>query len=232
MLTQNKSLKFDPQILSQFADPKKAAVFRGYFKNSNTDTFLGVPKKVLRGIAKEYELLCFHEILKLMQSNVHEEKTVASEILCMKFKKGDERGRKEVFDFYIENREWIRDWDAVDDTAPLIVGAWLFDKDKDLLYEYAQSARIWDRRIAIVSTLYMIRKGIISPTLRIARMLLKDPEDLIHKAAGWMLREVGKKDLSALETFLTKHHLVMPRTMLRYAIEKFPQSDRTKYLRK
>jgi 3-methyladenine DNA glycosylase AlkD len=231
MPTANAFLNFDPQILSKYADPKKAAVHRGFFKDSK-DFFFGIPKKTLRTIARDYAGLPLQKVLELMRSTVHEEKSLANEILCLKFKKGDEVERKEIFDFYIKNRKWIRDWDAVDDTAPYIVGPSLLNHDQALLYTLARSKRIWDRRIAIVSTLYLIRNGVIAPTLRIAQMLLKDHEDLIHKATGWMLREVGKRDRPALEEFLAKHHSTMPRTMLRYAIERFPKSERLHYLRK
>ena len=166
-----------------------------------------------------------------MQSTVHEERSLANEILCSQFQKASEAGQTRIFDFYIRSRRLIRDWDAVDGSAPYIVGPWLLDRDKAILYELARSPRIWDRRIAIVSTWWFIRKGHVQNTFALAEILLHDPEDLIQKATGWMLREAGKKDLRALEGFLHQYHACMPRTTLRYAIERFPPEKRQRYLR-
>ena len=135
-----------------------------------------------------------------------------------------------IFNFYIKNKKYIHDWDSVDDSAPYIVGPYLISRDKRLLYQLAKSRRIWDRRIAIVSTLYFIRQGHVTDTLKLAILLLDDQEDLIHKAVGWMLREVGKKDILLLKRFINKHHKKMPRAMLRYAIERFSPEERNPYL--
>ncbi len=216
--------------LRQHANSKKSANFRIFFKNSKDDIFLGVTAALVRKIAKDFRDLPLPNILQLMKSNVHDERSVANAILCLQFRQGDERTQTKIFNFYIKNRNYIRDWDSVDDSAPYIVGPYLLDRDKALLYKLAISKRIWDRRIAIVSTWWFIRQNKIKNTLKIAKILLRDEEDLMHKATGWMLREVGKRDLSALKKFLKTHHQIMPRTMLRYAIERFPENERKQYL--
>ena len=166
----------------------------------------------------------------LMTSDVHDERSTANAILCIRFRKGNELEQAKIFNFYIKNRNKIRDWDGVDDSAPYIVGPYLLNRDKELLYKLATSRRIWDRRIAIVSTWWFIRQNQLKDTFKIAEMLLQDEEDLIHKATGWMLREAGKRNVTELKKFLKKHHKIMPRTMLRYAIEKFPANERKTYL--
>jgi 3-methyladenine DNA glycosylase AlkD len=226
------SLEAARQALHQLSDPARAKVQRGFFKNSAEDIFLGVPTPSLRKIAKAFAQLPLAGIRTLMQSAIHEERSLANEILCLQFRNVPEAGQKKIFDFYIRNRRLIREWDAVDGTAPYIVGPWLLDRDKALLYELARSPRLWDRRIAIVSTWWFIRNGRVGDAFALAEILLGDPEDLIHKATGWMLREAGKKDLRALERFLRKHHSSMPRTALRYAIERFPPEQRQHYLQR
>ena len=218
------------QELRKHADPARAAVYRWYFKDSAGDTFLGVTVPVLRRVARQFWEMPLQEIRRLMASPVHEERLLANEILRIKFGKAEDQEREQIFRFYLRNRNFIRGWDSVDGSAPHIVGAYLLQRDKKLLYELARSQRIWDRRIAIVSTLPFIRNGNIRDTLRLARRLLKDKEDLIHKATGWMLRETGKVDIGALRKFLDDFGTVMPRTMLRYAIERFPQAERKRYL--
>jgi 3-methyladenine DNA glycosylase AlkD len=226
------SLEVARQVLHQLSNPEKARVQRGFFKNCLDDVFLGVPTASVRKIAKEFAHLTLTDIRRLKQSAVHEERSLAHEILRRQFSRADEAEQKKIFDFYIRNRTLIRDWDGVDDSAPYIVGPWLLERDKALLYELAQSPRLWDRRIAIVSTWWFIRKGSIEDTLALAEILLYDPEDLIQKATGWMLREVGKKDLTVLERFLRQHHASMSRTTLRYAIERFPLEKRQSYLKR
>ena len=225
-------LKAARQALHRLANPEKARVQRGFFKNSLDDVFLGIPAASVRRIAKDFEHFTLTDIRRLKQSAVHEERSLAHEILRRQFGRAGEAGRKKIFDFYIRNRTLIRDWDGVDDSAPYIVGPWLLDRDKAPLYELAQSPRLWDRRMAIVSTWWFIRNGSIQDTLALAEILLHDREDLIQKATGWMLREVGKKDLTALERFLRRHHASMPRTTLRYAIERFPPEKRQSYLKR
>lgn len=208
----------------------KAAIARNYFKDTTGEIFLGVATPVLRRLAKEFWPMPLAEVRRLMQSRIHEERCLANEILRRKFHKGDSKQQEEIFRFYIRNRRLISSWDCVDGSAPYIAGGYLLKRDKNLLYQLARSSRIWDRRIAIVSTWWFIRHGNARDTLKLARMLLRDKEDLIHKATGWMLREVGKQDINALKKFLDTHGSVMPRTMLRYAIERFPQAERKKYL--
>lgn len=216
--------------LRKHANPAKAAVYRGYFKDPGEQVFLGVTTPLVRVLAREYMLLPLSDVLRLMRSRVHDEQSLAYAILRRRFEKGSEAERERIFRFYVRNRRLVSSWDAVDDSAPNIVGPYLLERDKKLLYQLARSSRLWDRRIAMVSTLYFIRRGHISDSLRLAEMLLDDKEDLIHKATGWMLREVGKQDVTALKKFLTTHCAAMPRTMLRYAVERFPESERRRYL--
>ena len=217
--------------LRAHADPNRARTARGYFKDPGDDIFLGVPSALIGKTAREFQSLPLSAVRKLMRSRVHEERSLAHAILRGQFQKGNEATRQRVFDFYVRHRGFIRSWDGVDDSAPYIVGAHLLARDKALLYQLARADRIWDRRIAIVSTWWFIRNGDVRHTMRLAKMLLSDKEDLIHKAVGWMLREAGKRDIDSLKTFLKKHHRTMPRTMLRYAIERFPGADRQRYLK-
>jgi 3-methyladenine DNA glycosylase AlkD len=225
------SLEAARQALHQLSDPIRAQVQRGFFKKSSEDVFLGIPTPALRKIATEFAHLPLADIRRLMQSAVHEERSLANEVLCRQFRKAPEADQKKIFDFYMRNRRYIRDWDAVDGSAPYIVGPWLLERDKTLLYELAHPCVSGDRRIAIVSTWWFIRKGHVEDTFALAEIQLYDPEDLIQKPLGWMLREGGKKDLRALECFLRRHHASMPRTALRYAIERFPLEKRQRYLR-
>jgi 3-methyladenine DNA glycosylase AlkD len=170
------------------------------------------------------------DVRRLMQSHIHDQRTLANEILRLKFSKGGDREQEAIFRFYFKNLRFISGWDCVDGSAPYIVGCYLLHRDKKPLYRLAVSPRLWDRRIAIVSTLPLIRDGNVRDTLRLAKLLLRDEEDLIHKATGWMLREVGKRDLAALKKFLELYRAAMPRTMLRYAIERFSPEERRRYL--
>lgn len=217
------------QALRRCGNPKKARTFRGFFKNTS-DIFLGVTTPQIRKLAREFQDLALRDVHALMKSRVHEERSLAHAILVLKFRRTDENGKGAIFDFYIRNRKYIHEWDGVDDSAPYIVGPYLLDRDKKPIYELARSKSLWDRRIAMVSTWWFIRQGQVRDALKIARMLLRDEEDLIHKASGWMLREIGKRNLQALEKFLKEHHRGMPRTMLRYAIERFPHEKRRAYL--
>jgi len=218
------------KALKKHCNLSRAAKMPPFFKNSKDDVFLGVAAATVRKIAKEFYSMKLPDVLTLMKSKVHDERSLANAILRLKFNKADEEGKANIYQFYVKNRQYIRDWDGVDDSAPYIVGPYLLDRDKSLLYELARSERIWCRRIAIVSTWWFIRQGKIEDTLKIAEMLILDEEDLIHKAVGWMLREAGKRDLSALKKFLKTHGKRMPRTMLRYSIEKFSAEERKKYL--
>src|SRR5215471_1188743 len=193
------------RALRALANPEKSITFQGFFKDTAGDRFLGVSTPVLRRMAREFWQMPLADVRLLMQSGIHEERSLANEILCLRFGKGHAQQRQEIFDFYLRNRRLIRSWDAVDGSAPYIVGAYLLDRDKKLLYQLAASPGIWERRIAMVSTLWFIRHGKIRDALKIARLLLSDKEDLIHKAAGWMLREIGKQNIAALKKFLDRH---------------------------
>lgn len=220
------------RALRRHANSKKAVTYRGFFKNSKNDIFLGVTTPKLREISKGFRGLPLADLRKLMASRVHDERSLAHAVLVWQYGKGDEAGKKRIFDFYLANRRFIHDWDGVDDSAPYLVGPHLLKRSRKVLFQLAQSKSLWDRRIAIVSTWWFIRQGDVVDTFRLAEKLLRDEEDLIHKAVGWMLREAGKRDLPKLKGFLKRHAVKMPRTMLRYAIEKFSEKERKRYLAK
>lgn len=222
--------------LCKLADKKKAKVLQGFFKTGpgeygEGDVFLGVTVPKTRGIVKRFLDLPFPEIRKLLRSEVHEERLAAVLMLVHRFEAGDTREQKKIYDFYLRNTKQVNNWDLVDLSAHKIVGAYLLKKNKAPLYRLVKSKDLWERRISIVATAKFISENKFSDTLRISKLLLDDEHDLIHKAVGWMLREVGKRDLAAEEEFLKKHYRKMPRTMLRYAIEKFPEKKRRKYLK-
>jgi 3-methyladenine DNA glycosylase AlkD len=226
--THTQALK----ALRRHADAKKALTYRGFFKNSKNDIFLGVTTPKMREVSKNFRDLALPDIRKLMASRVHDERSLAHAVLVWQYGKADEAGKKRIFDFYLANRRFIHDWDGVDDSAPYLVGPHLLNRDRKILFQLVKSKSLWDRRIAMVSTWWFIRQGDTADTFRLAKILLKDQEDLMHKAVGWMLREAGKRDLKALKQFLARHGKVMPRTMLRYAIEKFPEKERKRWLTK
>lgn len=229
-----------PQIkkeLASHARPDKARLLQSFFKTGpgqygEGDIFIGVTVPETRSVAKSNLEIDENTLNKLLQSPIHEERLLALVIWVLRFKKADQSGKKSIFQAYLKSTKHINNWDLVDLSAPSIVGAWLLDKDKSLLYKLAKSKLLWERRIAIVSTYSMIKNGDFEPTIKICEMLLGDKEDLMHKACGWMLREVAKKDKKVLEIFLEKHIKNMPRTMLRYAIERFPEKERKAYLQK
>ncbi len=218
------------------ADPRRAAVARSFFKTGTGeygegDVFLGLRAPDVRRLAAAHRDIPLGDIRELLASPVHEERLVALLVLGARYSRADQGEKKRLFDFYLRHRKRVNSWDLVDLSAPHIVGDFLADGDRSILHDLAQSKTLWDRRIAIIATFNFIRRGDFSTTLEISKMLLSDEEDLIHKAVGWMLREVGKRNLSAEETFLREHCRVMPRTMLRYAIERFPEAKRKRYLR-
>ena len=194
------------------------------------DRFRGIRVPVLRRVAKDYKNLSLPETLKLLHSPYHEDRLVALLILIHHYAGGTDSVRTQVYNSYLKHTRLINNWDLVDCSAPRIVGAHLRDKDRQILYTLAGSDHLWERRIAILATFDFIKRGEVTDTLKLARLLLSDSEDLIHKAVGWMLREAGKRDLASAESFLQKHSDRMPRTMLRYAIERFPQQKRRRYL--
>jgi 3-methyladenine DNA glycosylase AlkD len=194
------------------------------------DKFLGLTVPEMRAIAKQYRDLDHDEILELLQSEWHEDRVVALLLLLDGYKRGDDTRRGRIHSAYLANTRRINNWDLVDMSAGSIVGGHLDAAEISLLVKLARSKDLWERRIAIVATFHFIKRGELAPTLRISEMLLGDRHDLIHKAVGWMLREVGKKDRKVLDAFLAKHYREMPRTMLRYAIERHPEPVRKRYL--
>ena len=222
--------------LRSLADPLIAGHSMRFFRTGKGeygegDRFLGIRVPVLRKHLGEFAGVSLDGIRDLLFSPFHEERLFALLLLVRKFERGDDAERRAVYELYIRKRSRVNNWDLVDSSAPHIAGAWLEEREKTPLYELARSASLWDRRIAIVATFHFIRRNRFDDTLNIARLLRHDSEDLIHKAVGWMLREVGKRDARAEKEFLRRHAEGMPRTMLRYAIEKFPEHERWQYLK-
>lgn len=195
------------------------------------DKFLGIRVPVLRQLAKKHLDMGLGDIQNLLKSGYHEELLCALILLVEKFKRGSEEEKSDIFNFYLKSVEYINNWDLVDSSAHYMTGVYLENRDKQVLYKMAKSDNLWKRRIAIMSTFHLIKKSRFDDALKISEILLKDKEDLIHKAVGWMLRETGNRDISVEKNFLNKHYQNMPRTMLRYAIEKFPEQERQKYLK-
>ncbi len=230
-LTANLALK----DLASKKDLERAVNLSRFFKTGKGqygegDVFYGLTVPLTRSFVAKYKSLDFTEITKLLNSKVHEARFLALEILVEQFNKGDEKTKKNVYNFYLKSTKRVNNWDLVDTSAPYIVGKYLHNKPYGVLTKLAKSKNLWEKRIAIVATAYLIGKDFYKPTLEISEILLKDEHDLIHKAVGWMLREVGKRDLSVLKRFLNAHLLVLPRTTLRYAIERFPEAERKRYL--
>ena len=222
--------------LKKLGTRERAEVSQRFFKTGpgeygEGDVFLGVRVPELRRLAKEFKDLAPREIQGLLRSEIHEERLVALLILVRNYPKADQQAQKRIYDLYMGHLRFINNWDLVDVSAEHVVGAFLRDKDKGPLYRLARSKHLWERRVSILATFHYIKGNEFSETLKIARMLLSDEQDLIHKATGWMLREVGKRDLAAEERFLKTHYGKMPRTMLRYAIERFPEPKRQRYLK-
>jgi len=223
--------------LKKLSNPKQAKILRKFFKTGKGeygegDIFLGVKVPIQRKIAKRHQELPLRDLEKLLNSRIHEQRMVSLFILISRYEKADKDKKKEIFDFYLKNIRGVNNWDLVDISAPKVIGDYLFGKPKKILYQFARSKNLWERRIAVISTYAFIRDGKFNDTLRISKILLVDKHDLIHKAVGWMLREVGKRNQKIEEEFLKKYHTKMPRTMLRYAIEKFNKRKRRFYLKK
>jgi 3-methyladenine DNA glycosylase AlkD len=223
------------RLLEESADPAKAAFLPRFFKTGpgeygEGDRFYGVTVPECRRIARAGRDLADQQIESLLKSPMHEERSVALLILVDRFQRGRPRDRERVFRLYRRRLDRVNNWDLVDASAPTIAGGYFEERDKSQLYRWARSRSLWERRIAMLSTFRYIRRGEFEDALAIARILLDDEEDLIHKAVGWMLREIGNRDRAAEERFLRAHHSKMPRTMLRYAIEKFPEKLRKSYL--
>lgn len=226
------------EALEFLATPEKRDFLPYFFKTGKGqygegDKFLGVVVPDTRKVAKAYLGLSFEELTKLLKNEYHECRLCALLILVERFKKANEAERKTLYEFYLKHTEYVNNWDLVDLSSQYIVGVYLLDKkDRSILYKLAESKLLWNQRIAVVSALWFIRNNEFSDTLQLAEKLLQHPHDLMHKAIGWMLREVGKKDINTLRSFLDKHHKVMPRTMLRYAIEKMEKEERMHYMKK
>lgn len=235
--------------LRKVIDKEKAEIFPRFFKTGKGeygegDKFIGVTVPNCRLIAKKYKGLNLSDIERLLKSKIHEERLVALLVLVAKYQKADNELKKNILSFYLKNTKYINNWDLVDLTCHKIVGDYLLTnpdakiiwknktfKGNDLLKTLAKSKNLWERRIAIVSTFANIRDNDLKKSVKISEMLLSDKHDLIHKAVGWALREVGKKDVKLLEKFLKENYSQIPRTALRYAIERFPKAKRQKYLK-
>jgi 3-methyladenine DNA glycosylase AlkD len=222
--------------LRSLGSPESAAQAARFFKTGpgqygEGDIFLGLRAAAMHRLAREFETLAFDKLCVLLRSPVHEDRALALLVLVRKVSKGNQPVRKRVYDLYLANTRYVNNWDLVDASAPEIVGGYLAGRSRKPLDRLAASPILWERRISIVATHYFIRQNDFGDTIRIAGRLLSDREDLIHKAVGWMLREVGKRHQPTLEAFLQQHGAVMPRTTLRYAIERFPQETRRAYLK-
>ena len=223
------------QQLRAREDPERAAFLQGFFKTGKGeygegDLFRGIRVPELRKVAAQFKALPLGETLLLLRSPMHEDRFVALAILVIAYQRGGAQEKKAVYTAYLGHTRWINSWDLVDASAHKIVGPYLADRDRSVLAALAASDSLWERRIAIMATLHFIKAGDFGNTLALAETLLGDGEPLIHKAVGWMLREVGKRDQALEENFLEKHYRDMPRTMLRYAIERFDKARRKAYL--
>jgi 3-methyladenine DNA glycosylase AlkD len=224
------------RALHAAADPASVPTLQGFFKTGpgqygEGDEFIGVRVPQARTLCRQFRGTPLDQIEPLLQSRIHEERLLALLLLVDAFGRADEQGRQQVYEFYLGNTRWINNWDLVDASAASIVGGWLYDRSRAKLRTLAGSASLWERRIAIIATYHFVKRREFDDTFYIADLLLEDPHDLIHKAAGWMLREVGNRDPAAERKYLKGRYQRMPRTMLRYAIEKFPEAERKAYLR-
>ncbi|MCE9613694.1 MAG: DNA alkylation repair protein [Lentisphaerae bacterium] len=222
--------------LKRFGNARDAAVAASFFKTGpgeygEGDVFVGVRVPQIRQLVRLCDALPEVDVVSLLQHRVHEARLLALLIMVRRFQRGDDLRRARLYDLYWRHREWINNWDLVDVSAEHILGGHLWSRSRVPLDRLAGSRRLWDRRLAVLATFHFIRRGEFGPTLRLALRLLRDEQDLMHKAVGWMLREVGNRDRAVEEAFLLKHYRRMPRTMLRYAIEKFPEARRQQYLK-
>jgi 3-methyladenine DNA glycosylase AlkD len=221
--------------LAAHAEPGRVPLLLRFFKTGpgqygEGDVFAGVRLSAIRKVCRDCRGAGLDAIRPLLRSRVHEERLLALLLLVDAFRRGDEASRRHIFRFYLAHTAFINNWDLVDSSAPSIVGAWMYERSRTPLRRLATSTSLWERRIAILATAYFIRQGDLEETFRIADMLIDDPHDLIHKAVGWMLREAGNRNGAAERRFLRTRYRRMPRTMLRYAIEKFPAAERRRYL--
>ncbi len=222
--------------LRKLGSKERAKVSQRFFKTGpgeygEGDIFLGIKVPDLRKLAREYRHIPLKEVRQLLKSSIHEERLFALILLVQTYAKGNQSEQERIYELYLKHTRFVNNWDLVDTSAEHIVGHFLVNRSKEPLYGLAQSPVLWERRIAIMSTFHFIKRHEFAQTLKISKMLLSDAEDLIHKAVGWMLREVGKRDLQTEEGFLKRYYRKMPRTMLRYAIERFPEPKRQRYLK-
>lgn len=223
------------RLLRKLADPERAAHSARYFKTGRGeygegDKFLGIRVPEIRAQVKKCESTSLAEIQTLLMSVFHEVRLFALLLLVRKFAKGDDQEKAAIYDLYLKHTHRVNNWDLVDSSASRIVGSYLETRDRKILYKLVKSASLWERRIAVIATFHFIGKGQFDDALKLAGQLLNDEEDLIHKAVGWVLREIGKRDVAVEKAFLQPHCKTMPRTMLRYAIERFPGQERKMYL--
>lgn len=216
------------------SNPEKGKFLQRFFKTgkgeyAEGDIFAGITVPVSRKISRQFKNLSLNDLSKVIKSKIHEERLIALFILVGRMQKANEKEREKIYKFYLKNLKYINNWDLVDLSADKIIGEYLFDKKRELLFKLVKGS-LWERRIAVLSSFNFIKKNDYSTTLKICKLLLTDKEDLIHKATGWMLREIGKRDLKTEEDFLKLYYKKMPRTMLRYAVEKFPERKRKSYL--
>ncbi len=235
-MVMNSTASIIIKQLEALSNPEAARFARKFFKTgpgeyAEGDLFRGIRVPVLRKMVSSLDGTPLPEVIRLLESAYHEDRLLALLLLMRRFEKGNEAVRQQIHEIYLEHTRLINNWDLVDISAQYLVGAFLHLRDRALLYQLAVSPSMWERRIAITATFHFIRKGEFEDTLALAELLLDDPEELLHKATGWMLREVGKRDLPLLESFLQRHYLRMPRVMLRYAIERFPEERRLLYLK-
>jgi 3-methyladenine DNA glycosylase AlkD len=231
---ESKELRAIRAALHAAARPSNAPILHKFFKTgpgeyAEGDIFIGVKVPDTRRIVRESDALGEGDILALLRSPIHEERLLALLIMVRRYQR-NEAAREKIITTFLREAKFINNWDLVDSSAPYILGPWLLERDRLILYKLARSTNLWERRIAILSTFAFIRANDFAWTLELAEMLLSDEHDLMHKAVGWMLREVGNRDEIALRKFLDEHVPSMPRTMLRYAIEKLPPADREAYL--
>ncbi len=233
MLSTSPKSLFDD--LQKFASEKRKKASMWFFKTGKGeygegDKFIGVSVPDQRKIAKKYKDLDLKQIAEVLKSKVHEHRLTALFILSERAKKSKDKDLKSLVDFYLRNLKFVNNWDLVDSSAPYILGKYLADKPREILYKLASSKDLWQKRVSVISTGWLIKIGQYDDTIKISEMLVPDQNELIHKAVGWMLREVGKKSRATEEKFLDKYAATMPRTMLRYAVEKFPVNLKNKYM--
>lgn len=240
--TRNTAPVSNPQLAQELSaelraagDPATARVLQGFFKTGpgqygEGDVFLGIKVPGLRAMVKKQGVVVPEDVLPLLHSRIHEERAAALFLWVHAFEKGDATTKKRIFRLYLANTKWINNWDLVDLTAPQIVGESLNADESGLLDKLAVSKSLWERRISVVATFAFIRRGQFDPCIRMCRALLNDQHDLMHKACGWMLREIGKRDRGTIVKFLEAHAHEMPRTMLRYSLEHFPESERCRWM--